>query len=175
MKGRARPNVQLAGALLLVWAACERGSRVPGPVAQVGSAIAYVSASPAGSAEADGSASRPFAGLQQALARAPSGALLRLEPRPYPSPLVVQKPMVLAGAGSEQTRLTGPLDAHAPVIASDRNALELRELAVEGSGVGIAVLRTSLRLTSVLVRGQTQVALSAIGSEVDVEGGSVAS
>src|SRR2546423_10103579 len=104
MKGRARPHLQLAGALVLVWAACERGSRVPGPVARAGSAIAYVSPGPAGSVEADGSASRPFAGLQQALSRAPSGALLRLEPGPHSGPLLPPKTLGPARAGSEQTR-----------------------------------------------------------------------
>src|SRR5256885_16347619 len=113
MKGRARPHLQLAGALVLVWAACERGSRVPGPVARAGSAIAYVSPSPAGSVEADGSASRPFAGLQQALSRAPSGALLRLEPGTLGGPFLLPKTGGLPGARREQTRLTGPIDAAA--------------------------------------------------------------
>src|SRR5256885_14437241 len=139
MKGRARLHAQLAFALLLAWTACERGSRGPVAAARIAPAVVFVSASLAESPDADGSASRPFAGLQQALSRAPSGALLRLEPGTYQGPFVVQKPVVLAGAGSEQTRLTGPLDAHAPVIARGGNALELRDLAVGGSGVGIAV------------------------------------
>src|SRR5256885_15567420 len=109
MKGRARPHLQLAGALVLVWAACERGSRVPGPVGRAGSAIAYVSPGPAGSVEADGSASRPFAGLQQALSRAPSGALLRLEPGPHHGPLLVPKPPGPPGARRQPGRPPGPL------------------------------------------------------------------
>jgi hypothetical protein len=100
---------------------------------------------------------------------------LQLEPGTYQGPFVVPRPVVLAGAGSEKTRLMAPPDEHAPVIASDGNALELRELAVEGSAIGIAVARTSLRLSNVLVRGQSEVALSAVGAEVDVEGGGVSS
>jgi hypothetical protein len=88
---------------------------------------------------------------------------------------VLPRPVVLAGAGSEKTRLTAPHDGSAPVIASDGSALELRDLAVEGSAMGIAVTRTSLRLSNVLVRGQSQVGLSAVGADVDVEGGAVSS
>src|SRR5438067_1861409 len=177
MKGRARLHVQLAVALLIAWAACERGSQAPArpAAAQVTPAIVFVSANTAESPEADGSSSRPFAGLQQALSRAPSGALLRLGPGTYQGPFVAPRPVVLSGAGSGNTRLTASLEAHAPVIASDGNALELRDLAVEGSAIGIAVARTSLRLSSVLVRGRSEIALSAIGSEVDVEGGGVSS
>jgi hypothetical protein len=100
---------------------------------------------------------------------------LRLEPGTYQGPFVVPRPVVLAGAGSEKTRLTVPPGAQAPVIASDGNALELRELAVEGSAIGIAVARTSLRLSNVFVRGQSEIALSAVGADVDVEGGGVSS
>src|SRR5438105_9795160 len=147
VKGRARLHVQLAAALLLAWSACERGSQAPArpAAAQVATAIVFVSANAAESPEADGSPSRPFASLQQALSRAPSGALLRLGPGTYQGPFVVPRPVVLSGAGSEDTRLTSPLEARAPVIASDGNALELRDLAVEGSAIGIAVARTSLR------------------------------
>jgi nitrous oxidase accessory protein NosD len=144
-------------------------------VAQVGAAVVFVSATTVPSVESDGSSSRPFAGLQEALSRAPRGALLRLEPGTYQGPFVVPRPIVLSGAGSEKTRLTAPPDANAPVIASDGNALELRELTVEGSAMGIAVARTSLRLGNVLVRGQSQVALSAVGADVDIEGGAVSS
>jgi len=177
MKGRARLHARHAITLLVVYAACERSSKAPAPpaVAQVGSAVLFVSVKTVPSVASDGSSSRPFAGLQEALSRAPSGALLRLEPGTYQGPFVVLRPVVLSGAGSEKTRLTAPPDANAPLIASDGNALELRELTVEGSAMGIAVLRTSLRLSHVLVRGQSQVALSAIGADVDVEGGAVSS
>src|SRR5437764_1547766 len=175
MKGRARLHAQLAFALLLAWTACERGSRGPVAAARIAPAVVFVSASLAESPDADGSARRPFAGLQQALSRAPSGALLRLEPGTYQGPFVVPRPVVLSGAGANQTRLTAPIDAGEPVIASDGNVLELREVAIEGSTVGIAVARTSLRLTSVQVRGQSQIALTAVGSDVEVQGGVVSS
>src|SRR5712671_251021 len=177
MKGRARLHARHAITLLVVYAACERSSKAPAPpaVAQVGSAVLFVSVKTVPSVASDGSSSRPFAGLQEALSRAPSGALLRLEPGTYQGPFVVPRPVVLSGAGSEKTRLTAPPDANAPLLASDGNALELRELSVEGSAMGIVVARTSLRLSNVLVRGQSQVALSAVGADVYVEGGAVSS
>src|SRR4051812_3548898 len=105
MKGRARLHARQAIALLVAWAACERSSRTPAPpaVAQVGPAVLFVSANTAPSMDSDGSSTCPFAGLQDALSRAPSGALLRLEPGTYQGPFVVPRPVVLSGAGSEKT------------------------------------------------------------------------
>jgi hypothetical protein len=139
--------------------------------AQTGSAIVFVSTG--AGADGDGSRRRPFATLQQALAQAPSGALVRLEPGTYEGPFVVRKPVVLAGAGAEKTRLVSSKGGGAPVIATDGNALELRGLAVEGAAIGIAAERTSLRLSDVVVQGQSEVGLSAVGCEVDVARGAV--
>ena len=122
-------------------------------------------------ADGDGSRARPFATLQQALAEAPSGALVRLDPGTYEGPFVARKAVVLIGAGAEKTRLVSS-KGDAPVIATDGNALELRELTVERGAIGIAAERTSLRLSDVIVRGQTQLGLTAVGCDVDVARGS---
>jgi len=177
MKGRARFHAQLPAALLLAWAACEHGS--PPPVrtteARVAPTTLYVAPVSTEGPEADGSAARPFAGLQQALSRAPSGALLRLAPGIYEGPFVVSRSVLLYGAGPDETRLVGAPQARAPVVASDGNALEMHDLAIEGAAEGIAVARTSLRLANVQIRGQSEIGLSAASSEVDVEGGGVSS
>src|SRR5438067_4999567 len=120
MKGRARLHAGPGVALLLAWVACERGPQAPAPpaAAQVETSVLFVTVNAAANADADGSPGRPFAGLQQALLRAPSGALLRLEAGTYQGPFVARRPVVLAGAGTEQTRLTAPPESPAPIIAS---------------------------------------------------------
>src|SRR5437763_16064864 len=105
MKGRARLHAQLAFALLLAWTACERGSRGPVAAARIAPAVVVVSASLAESPDPAGSARPPFAGLQQALSRAPSGAPSRPEPGTYQGPFVVPRPDVLSAAGANPTRL----------------------------------------------------------------------
>jgi Right handed beta helix region len=175
MKGRARLHAQLPIALLLAWAACEHGSRPPvrATAAGVNATTLFVAPVSTERPDADGSAARPFAGLQQALSRAPAGALLRLEPGTYEGPFLVSRPVVLYGAGVEATRLVAAPGARVPVIASDGNALEMHDLAIEGAPQGIAVARTSLRLANVQIRGQSEAALSAVSSDVDVEGGGI--
>lgn len=86
---------------------------------------------------------------------------------------MVSKPVVLAG--SEGTRLELPADARGPVIATDGNALEMRDLAIAGSTLGIAAARTSLRLKNVVLEGQSEMALSAVAAEVDIASGAVRS
>src|ERR1051325_359973 len=99
MKGRARLHAQLPIALLLAWAACEHGSR-PGRATAAGVEATTLFVAPVSTEQpdADGSAARPFVGLQQALSRAPAGALLRLEPGAYEGPFLVSRPVVLYGA-----------------------------------------------------------------------------
>jgi len=177
MKGRARFHAQLPAALLLAWVACEHGSQAPvrATQARVAQATSYVAPVSKESPEADGSVAHPFAGLQQALSRAPADALLRLAPGIYEGPFVVSRPVVLYGSGPEATRIVGGSQAHAPVVASDGNALEMHDLAIEGGAEGIAVARTSLRLANVEVRGQSEIGVSAASSDVDVDGGGLSS
>jgi hypothetical protein len=150
---------------------CERA--VPRPPATLATQATELYVSATAGAGGDGSHGRPFATLQQALSAAPPGALVRLDAGRYRGPFLVSKPVVLAGA--EGTRLELPADARGPVIATDGNALELRDLAIAGSTLGVAAARTSLRLKNVVLEGQSEMALSAVAAEVDIASGAVRS
>jgi hypothetical protein len=161
--------------VLLACATCERAAPWPAATAQVATAIRFVSPLETPDGAADGSSSHPFAGLAQALSQAPAGALLRLSEGTYAGPFVLKNPVVVLGAGKNKTRLVLAADAWGPVIATDGNALELRDVAVVGGQSGISAARTSLRLVNVSIRNQSDSALTASGTDVDLAGGEVLS
>ncbi|MFL5428854.1 MAG: right-handed parallel beta-helix repeat-containing protein [Myxococcales bacterium] len=171
MRGGARLRARLLLVLSVAGTTCERAA--PRPPATPGFAVTEVFVSASAGPGGEGSRDRPFATLQEALSAAPAGAVIRLDAGSYRGPFVVSKPVVLAG--SDGTRLELPTDARGPVIATDGNALELRDLAIAGSTLGIAAARTSLRLKNVVLEGQSEMALNAVAAEVDIASGAVRS
>jgi hypothetical protein len=136
---------------------------------------------PGGSGEpADGSGGKPFPTIAEAVRAAPVGALLRIAAGTYAESLVLDKAVVLAGAGAARTRLVGPAGTGAPVVRVRGAArVELRDLALEDAPGGVDVDGGAVRMERVVIRGVAGWAVVARDAEVafldgqvlDVQGG----
>src|SRR4030095_5104536 len=68
--------------------------------------------------------------FQQDLDSQTDGATLKLRPREYPGPVVVNHPIVIEGSGSTIWAL------HGPVISCEADGVTLRNLRIEVTGSG---------------------------------------
>jgi nitrous oxidase accessory protein NosD len=125
-------------------------------------------------APADGSSEKPFSTISEALRAAPAGALIRIAEGTYPEAFVIDRAAVLAGAGAEKTRLTGPPGQKGPLVRMRGGArVELRDLAIEHAAAGVAVEGGSVRLRRVALRELAESALVARDAEVAFSDGEV--
>jgi parallel beta helix pectate lyase-like protein len=152
--------------------ACERTAARVAAARGEPAAVLSVEKSAQGQGQQDGSVARPFATLREAIAAAPSGALLRIGEGEFHEELTIARPLVLVGQGAGKTRIvSGP---EGVVVAVHAESVELRELTIEGGETSLSFRGGGgHRLVNVELRGASQTALLGRNARLSVEGGSI--
>jgi nitrous oxidase accessory protein NosD len=165
--------------LLLVAAACDAAPpwwAERAKVREVAPAVVFVARSgPDVRARGDGSAARPYSTIAEALRAAPSGSLIRVAEGEYTEELVIDRAVVLAGAGPGKTRVVAPSGQRGPVVRIQGGArVELRDVTIEQAAGGVSVVAGALRLESVALRELAEFAIAARDAEVSLVDAEVA-
>src|SRR5690242_15516434 len=164
--------------LLLAFVGCEAAppwwARTP-KQREVAPAVLFVALATLQSASADGTQSRPFPSVAEAVKAAPAGALVRIAEGTFAETLVLDKAVTLAGAGSGKTRLVAPPGTRGPIVRVQGEArVEVRDLAIANGAVGISAMGGSARLQGVALRDLSDSALVVRGAEVAFVDGEIA-
>ena len=99
--------------------------------------IVYVDA--AATPPGDGTLAAPYVSVVDAVAAAPSGAVLALRSGDHQGPLLIDKPLTLLGACASGTRLVSTVANEALPIVIIESAMTLREVTLSGERPGLAL------------------------------------
>ena len=119
---------------------------------------------------ADGSPAHPFATLSEALAKAPSGAILRLGEGEFHGQLDIRRPVSLVGQGAGKTRVVYDGSGAAVEVRAERVALS--QLSIAGGTTCIAFHGgAGHQLNGVELSGASQQAILGRNAHLVVKGG----
>lgn len=107
--------------------------------------------------DSDGSEARPFTSLAAALERVEEGGTIVLAEGTYEEPLVITRPLTIAGACASRVRIQGVISlgvVPAVVTVFDAGEVTLKGVEIGGEGVGVVVTGASaVSLERVHVKG----------------------
>lgn len=126
-------------------------------------AIVYVRAGATGT----GTTSDPFGRIADALASAPSGAIVAVARGSYAEMIALTRPVTLWGACAAQTRLAPTTPSALSIVAIAAAGVVVRDLGIGGAGRGITIEPSaSAMLSGVAIEGASGVGLLVRGDVV---------
>ena len=121
----------------------------------------------------DGSEARPYRSLNDALAAAPAGALVRVDDGTYREAVVIRRPIVLIGRGPGRTRIVAP-DGAAPALeVRGADHVQIHGMSIESGAVCARFSGGTHKLQKVDLRGCSQAGIVGRGAQIELVSGTI--